>query len=74
MVRIVLPDGTIEELQPEQAKLFEEIKVRFTPFSRYLLLYDGEELDEIKKELTEETAREKYTQGKLGQVDQEHFG
>ena len=74
MVKVVLPNGKLEALSPEQSAFFEEGKVRFTPFSGLLLLYEGEELEKVKKDLAEGTSVEKYRQGKLGEVNQEHFG
>ena len=73
MVRIVSPDGKLDVLSPEQAACFEETKVRFAPFSGFLLLYEGEDLEKVKKDLAEGTSVEKYRQGKLGEVNQEHF-
>ncbi|ACV61864.1 hypothetical protein Dtox_0975 [Desulfofarcimen acetoxidans DSM 771] len=73
MVRIELPDGRLDVLPDEQAACFEETRVRFAPFSGFLLLYEDEDLQTVKKQLAEGTAVEKYRQGKLGEVDQEHF-
>ena len=73
MVSVVLPDDTLDVLSPEQAACFEETRVRFAPFSGFLLLYEGEDLEQVKKDLADGTAIEKYKQGKLGEVNQEHF-
>lgn len=72
-MRIVLPNNKLDVLSPEQSAIFEETKVRFAPFSGFMLLYEGEDLENVKKDLEDGISIERYRQGKLGEVNQEHF-
>ncbi len=65
MIKVQLPDGRKIPLDDRQAEKVRSQGLRFTPFTRYPLVYENEDAPDESPDTVKT--------GELGDVDQDHF-